>query len=181
MPWPFSTNHCDEGPMPGRSQAERDAALTRIWDATRPLEPSDAAWDNVWARVRDHIDQPEGATLKLPARNRRRTAVTVFVLAQAAALLAAVVTWGVQRDPAQTSVVKTIPTPEPALVSWGSVDIVPGQIVMIHADGDRVRAETVSMDEVVSAGIGGFGEFEDFYVMFNRVEAGLEIQLAQVD
>src|SRR5437764_11602745 len=31
--------------------AARDAALTRLWEATRPVEPSAAVWGAFWARL----------------------------------------------------------------------------------------------------------------------------------
>ncbi len=168
MPWSLSTNRRDE-------PSDRDAALSQLWDATRPVEPDDAAWDAIWARVRERIDPPTDAPLKLPARPWRRTAVAVFLVAQAAALLAAVVIWNGHRHTTQTPVAKAAP------VARGTIDIVPGQIVMIHAEGTQVRAEMVAIEEDSSVGLVRFGEFEDFYVMFNEMEGRRGTQLAQND
>jgi hypothetical protein len=80
----------------------REARLTRLWDATRPAEPSAAAWDAVWARVAAGIEAPAPAPAVSPIRRfgLRRSAVAWLALAQAAAVFAAVTTiWALQRTP----------------------------------------------------------------------------------
>jgi len=77
--------------------AERNARLDQIWEATRPPELSAAAWDRLWADVSESLDRsrvtvapaPAPALVLAPAVARpwRRSAVAVFALAQAAAIL----------------------------------------------------------------------------------------------
>jgi hypothetical protein len=38
--------------------ANRGAALDRLWDATRPLDPPAHAWEAVWANIVDSLDSP---------------------------------------------------------------------------------------------------------------------------
>ena len=36
--------------------AKRDAQFDRLWDATRPVEPSPQIWDTVWAHIASSLD-----------------------------------------------------------------------------------------------------------------------------
>jgi len=36
--------------------AERDAQFDRLWNATRPMEPSPQVWDTVWAHIASSLD-----------------------------------------------------------------------------------------------------------------------------
>jgi hypothetical protein len=38
--------------------ANRAAALDRVWEATRPLDPPAHAWEAVWANIVDSLDSP---------------------------------------------------------------------------------------------------------------------------
>src|SRR6478609_5808792 len=38
--------------------AEQAAEFDRLWDATRPAEPSAPAWDHLWSSVTVQLDQP---------------------------------------------------------------------------------------------------------------------------
>lgn len=73
--------------------AERNVRLDQVWAATRAPELSAAAWDRIWANVSASLDQPQVtapapfAPVILPRPLWRRSAVAVFVLAQAAAIL----------------------------------------------------------------------------------------------
>ncbi len=76
------------------AQVERDAALTRLWESTRPLEPSAETWNTIWAGVCDRLDaQP----VTIPLRPRQRHTAIAFITAQAAAVLAAFVLWAAHR------------------------------------------------------------------------------------
>ncbi|AGA24772.1 hypothetical protein [Singulisphaera acidiphila] len=85
--------HLDHCPSCAR-WAERNARLDQVWAATRAPELSAAAWDRIWANVSESLDQPQVmapapfAPVILPRPLWRRSAVAVFVLAQAAAILA---------------------------------------------------------------------------------------------
>ena len=73
--------------------SRRAARFDRIWEATRPLEPSTDAMDALWANASAALDDrpavvPATLRFEAPAR-RRRWAMAAFALAQAAALLVA--------------------------------------------------------------------------------------------
>jgi len=85
------SDHLDNCPSCAR-WAERNVRLDQVWDATRAPELSAAAWDRIWANVSKSLDQPV-VTVPAPSapvipRPWRRSAVAVFALAQAAAILA---------------------------------------------------------------------------------------------
>jgi len=73
--------------------SRRAARFDRIWEATRPSEPTTDAMDALWARASVALDaRPVPATLRFEGQPRRRTWVrSAFMLAQAAAILAAAV------------------------------------------------------------------------------------------
>ncbi len=96
--------------------ARQAAQLDQLWDATRPSEPSPAAWDSVWANIAQSLPSPaakgespgaafrpsrNGTAPKITthpapthAANRPRTwrigAMAMIGLAQAAAILVAI-------------------------------------------------------------------------------------------
>jgi hypothetical protein len=96
--------------------SRRDAQLDRLWEATRPTEPSPEEWDSVWAHLASSLDSStptafeafarpiassNGSVAKVEtpliairrsSRSRRRSlaAIGVLGLAQAAAIFVAV-------------------------------------------------------------------------------------------
>ena len=80
--------HC-----PGCAEWSRRAdRFDRIWEATRPPEPSSVAMDALWAGASVALDERPlvaPATLRFVTPARRRWAKAAFVLAQAAAVLVA--------------------------------------------------------------------------------------------
>jgi len=128
----------------------------KLWDATRPAEPSPQAWDALWSTISAHLDQPiaaerNGHGLHLaefpgtmperpkppvpalsPSRTRRwrsLAAVAMVGLAQAAALLLAIgLSWQVP--------VKEL-NALPALVE-AKVEVGEGQMVLIRSEGSKV-------------------------------------------
>jgi hypothetical protein len=96
--------------------SRRDAQLDRLWEATRPTEPSPEEWDSVWAHLASSLDSSKPTVLEafaLPiassngpvakvetplvaiprsSRSRRRSlaAIGALGLAQAAAIFIAV-------------------------------------------------------------------------------------------
>ena len=46
--------------------ARRAEALDRLWDATRPAEPSPEAWDAVWAHIAQALPCPASARIEDP-------------------------------------------------------------------------------------------------------------------
>jgi hypothetical protein len=72
-------------------RSRRSDRFDRIWEATRPPEPSTQALDTLWARASAALDAPEPAVIPFPkARTgRSRWAVVAFLAAQAATVLVA--------------------------------------------------------------------------------------------
>jgi hypothetical protein len=134
----------------------RAQMFEKLWDATRPGEPSPQAWDALWSSVSAHLDQPiaverngNGSHLAdfpramperretpepalLPSRTRRWRSLAAFGmvgLAQAAALLLAIgVSWHVP--------VK-VPDALPGLAE-AKVEVGEGQKVLICSEGSKV-------------------------------------------
>ena len=93
----------------------RAARFDRIWEATRPPEPSMDALDPLWARASAELDALGApAPLKLRRPARRRWAMAAFVVAQAAAILLAAVVL-LRRDPAGPDQLAGFAAPEFAL------------------------------------------------------------------
>ena len=135
---------------------DRAQRFEKLWDATRPAEPSPQAWDALWSTVSAHLDQPvaverNGHGLHLaefpramperskspepalsPSRTRRwrsLAAVGMVGLAQAAALLLAIgLSWQVP---------VTVPDALPALAEV-NVEVGEGQKVVIRSEGSKV-------------------------------------------
>lgn len=148
--------------------------LDRLWDATRPLEPADARWDALWARVSESLDHPAPPVVTLPSRTWKRYALAAFALAQAAAILAAVVVWGSRGLPEESGSKPTTGVVK-AVVPRLSVDIEPGQVVMIHLGGDGLRV----MDPAEEP---GFSPLDENLVLFNDAEAmaGMQDTVAEM-
>jgi hypothetical protein len=70
----------------GAADLEAQRALTRLWQATTPPEPSEAAWADVLAR----LERVPPAPATGPARSARRLALAAWVTAALAAAAAAV-------------------------------------------------------------------------------------------
>jgi hypothetical protein len=105
------------------SEAQAARRLDRIWTATRPAEPSAAAWGRLWAAVCRAEESP--ATLPLadarPARRWLAPAVGIALIAQAAAVLLAVGIW-LRRSDGPAPAVQFVRT------------AVPGQDVVFNVD-----------------------------------------------
>jgi hypothetical protein len=81
--------HVATCPRCGRWSA-RAERFDRLWAATRPAEPSAAAWDAVWSGVCEALDEPKVIPVPASAWSRRRWAIAIVGLAQAAAILVAI-------------------------------------------------------------------------------------------
>jgi hypothetical protein len=160
-------------------EEKRDPAarLDALWEATRPVEPSADAWDQVWTAVADSLDRRsattpgrpavirrEGAFVHQPASThaRRPTAVAAamtltVVLAQAAAILLAVgLSWrGADPLPAAA---------ERGQVATSDVRIEEGQFVMIRSNADTVQ----TIDLSAQLGAGGV---DAWYLIYNLLES----------
>jgi hypothetical protein len=140
--------------------AGRDAALTRLWEATRPAEPPAAAWDKVWARLvarpapavePETVSKPD--VVPIPAGFRRRLGVRLFVAAQAASIVAALAL-GLTYHP-------------PAAAAPRVVEISPNEVVLLRDDGRGVHpVEVASLDDRSNV--------DGYFTMLNDVEAMAE-------
>lgn len=158
--------HLASCPACAAGWSARDAAVSRLWDATRPAEPIGATWDALWARVSVGLDRPAGAPEpavfadEAPAPRWRRFAVRGLVAAQAAALLAA----------AGLGLTYRAPTPGPlarVAVVKSRVEIDFGEDVLIREDGTKVLTIALRTDDRPNALDGNFA-------MLNAVEAMAE-------
>jgi hypothetical protein len=146
---------------------DRAQRFEKLWDATRPAEPSPQAWDALWSRVSAHLDQPitaesNGHGLHLaefprampdrpespepavsPARTGRWRSLAAFGmvgLAQAAAVLLAIgLSWY-----APVKVLDALPALAEAKVEVGE-----GQVVVIRSDGSK--ADVVDLTALETA------------------------------
>ena len=119
--------------------AKRDAQFDRLWDATRPMEPSPQVWDTVWSHIASSLDSATPAEFKafdrfcrapewigvtaetcrsdwprLPrARSWNWAAIGLIGLAQAAAVLLAVgLAWRISTRSRAPQVAVTIQSPD---------------------------------------------------------------------
>ena len=123
---------------PTRDQVDRDTAiptgplppadrLDRLWEATRPADPSPEALDALWAEARARLDAP----MTLPARRLQR-GVWVGGLAAAAAVLLIVSLTPRRPDHA------AMPNPAPA-PSRVTVEVGQSVVFRIGDDGPKVE------------------------------------------
>lgn len=156
--------------------ARRDARLGRLWEATRPPELSEFAWERIWANISDKLDRP---TAPIPAprpsspRNWRRLAIPALIIAQAAAVLISVtLLWRLDKpNPAAHAVADAsetpmaVESPEVSVVSMVSVvSIDQGQNVVIELGGDKILSRNVPP-------IGNPNGVDDTVRFWNRAEA----------
>lgn len=120
-------------------EAEKARLLDQVWDATRPAEPADEVWDEVWSGVTQaadatHLASPATIPLK-PALERqgspRRVSwLGILAVAQAAALLVAVGLL-IRRGQAEGPAVAATPAPPSASFAF---KLDPGQTVFLELD-----------------------------------------------
>jgi hypothetical protein len=155
--------------------ATRDAEFEHLWNATRSGEPSGQAWDTVWSHITSSLDCTTSAEIKeyrvpnapsnVPSplvetpirsfsrssrsRSWKRSAIVVIGIAQAAGVLLAVgITW-------RMSTKSSIPP---------VVEIEAGQSVVI-------RVDDAAADIVVLTPDGMSSSVDDWYLVFNQIEA----------
>ncbi len=170
------------------SWSEHAATFDRLWDATRPTEPSAESWDRLWSSVTARLDQTglDAAAHVLSRRNgtadgnwdsprsspvvrswRGLAALGLVGLAQAAALLLAVnLFWNAGDKNVQPRRLPAVPDVAERIVpSLDSVvDVEWGQVVLIRSDGPAVQITDLTALEPTN------GE-DPWYVFFNRVES----------
>ena len=135
---------------------ERDARLSRLWQATRPQEPTPAAWATVWADLTRRLAMPPASVVPLaPIRPWRRWAPATFGIAQAAAILAGAIWLGSQ------------PSPTPLAIAKVEIPASDGALVMIQTDGTELKVVSLVADDGSSAVDPGF-------VMLGKLESMAE-------
>jgi hypothetical protein len=168
--------------------AEHAARFNRLWDATRPVDPSTESWDRLWSSVTARLDHSGPVTahhsraeksfatlgdatprhLSPVTRSwRGLAAIGLDGLAQAAALLLAVNlfwnTTGNHVQPPWFSVGTDVAQrTAPSLDS--EVDVEWGQVLLIRSDGPKVGKIDLALLEASN------GE-DPWYDLFNRVES----------
>jgi len=167
--------------------AEHAARFNRLWDATRPVDPSTESWDRLWSSVTASLDhsgtvstphsRPDHpfATVGDPAGQysspvtrswRGLAAIGLVGLAQAAALLLAVnLFWNTTGKNVQ-------PPTFPSLDSV--VDVEWGQVILIRSDGPEVEKIDLALLEASN------GE-DPWYDLFNHVESADSTDIAMTE
>jgi hypothetical protein len=151
--------------------AEQSARVDRLWEATRPGELSDAAWDRIWSNVSEALDRPLPALRLAPAAPRpwHRSALAAFVLAEAAAILlgfATLLRTTTGHRPPQAAPAG-LAASAPADLAPEIVEIDPEQVVLIHWDDRTVRALPQSVSPY---------SIDPFLPMFNYTESLASLQ-----
>jgi hypothetical protein len=170
--------------------AQKLAALDRLWEASRPSEPSDEVWDAVWRRVVSSLDMSvppgleslERASASLndqsaavpsrrsagslaPSRRRGRNWVLVgwIGLAQAAAVLLAVgLAWHASNPSKWTQLAQT----GDSSAAMPTVDVEEGRLVVIVIPAAGEKPTVVDRTpERMYLGV------DDWYLVYNAVEA----------
>ncbi len=171
--------------------SEHAAAFSRLWAATRPVDPSTDSWDQLWSSVTARLDRlaPVAAPRSRSdhsfspgadsaARHSSRmarpwrglAAIGLVGLAQAAALLVAVnLYWNPGAKDSSPHAPRSSTSHEEAQQTAPSLDSVVdvewGQVILIRSDGPN-KVETT--DLALLAPSTGEDPWYDFY---NRVES----------
>lgn len=141
---------------PCAARAEADARLGRIWAATQPAEPDEAAFDALWSRVVEAAEAPPEPVV-LGFRSRRALAALVAALAAAAALLvAALPALHHARRPDGPAVARVRPDePLDALLrGWDlpasaqPVEVDAGEVLVLSLGPDGVRVERLDQESL---------------------------------
>jgi len=177
--------------------AQRNDALDQLWHATAPAEPTQATWDAMWGTLTSALDRESGthfsplagsssttASCGSPALSSpwRRSALGVFFVAQAAALLlglglALQATRSVQHQTvasASTTTTTTTASPAPSLLANRPAppaasfhEIAQLQTTVISLDNDTSRH--LELNELAN-------EVDGFYAMHGAMESLATLQ-----
>jgi hypothetical protein len=148
------------------SWAEDGARLLRDWHSVRAVEPTAEVWDALWSRVCAQLDAASVSparpdVLVMPERlsRRHRLGLIVLGLAQAAAILAAVVLLPGEQ-PRQWGENQSLV----AVVEQTGFDVPSGQVAIIHSENNgSLRMELREGDDGPGLGSG--------LAMFNVLES----------
>jgi hypothetical protein len=141
------------------ASAEPRARLDRLWQSTRPEEPSPAVWEAVWARVSEAADAsaPPARPWRLssPALRWHRAAIAGMVIAQAAAILVGAVLL-FRQNGAQVPIAKPVPQGIPSApgaavaqlaIPTIKVDVDYNQTVCIQSNRRGIKVVRVESEE----------------------------------
>lgn len=153
--------------------AERDARVSQVWDRTRPDEPSADAWEAVWGRICQGLDQAPADVLpmKRPAPARRAWFVALGIAQVAAALFAVLYFTQTRSDPAvQVAQNRQTVVPRPSLppaqveVEVPGAEIAEGELVVLRENGGRVQVIELALN-------GNSTQVDPAYEALNSLEA----------
>jgi hypothetical protein len=120
---------------------ERQEPLTafdRLWEATRPPEPSAASWDRLWARVAAGLrETPAAVPMSRTARGPWRWIALAAVAQAAAVLIAGAIYLRTQQAPAASTIMPVaVAAPSPVL----EFELSEGQTLFLEVGerGDRI-------------------------------------------
>jgi hypothetical protein len=160
------------------TEAARSAQLDRLWDASRPDEPTSEQWDALWADCMHRLDHPEltpVAPMSRPRGNvhlslkfRRYAAVASIVLAQAAAILIAVFLTPRPDQPRST--------PSSSAPITAAIVIEAGQHVVIARDAQGIHLRHLPWDEAHN-GVVGNDVVDPYLLMLNAFEGGMDFPM----
>jgi hypothetical protein len=177
--------------------AERAKRFDRLWDATRPVEPTGEIWDSVWTRVSAALEESrseERAVVKISGASRNGAAVRVeessgsnrgfggfgrrrvmavasVLMAQAAAILLVVsLSW--QPFGGLSSVRLVEKTGPQSIVTTEAIEAGPSDGVEIE-EGQQIviRIDGTTSRVVDLAPEGMSHNVDDWYLVFNKMEA----------
>jgi hypothetical protein len=133
--------------------SDRAERFDRLWEATRPAEPSAEAVDAMWARLCHALDEAPALPSAHPASVRARWswAIALVGLAQAAAVLLAVWLAAFPRTPE----IAKAPEPSqsaPAEIALADepIDIEAGQVVFIRIEDGKGSVVLPAFESLVA-------------------------------
>jgi hypothetical protein len=121
-----------------------ETLLDRVWDATRPADLSETAFEQIWSQAQELHDDPSILPVHSAGRPGRLWALVPLALAAAAAIFMAVT--GVLRpiEPTQPVLVAK-PQAQPVLVST-PFDLEPHETLVIEINGNIVLDHRLEPD-----------------------------------
>jgi hypothetical protein len=177
--------------------ARHTSQFDRLWEATRPADPTPEAWEAVWVRINESLDAStrmrnqasassalyNGSSPKVAASNTPQpfrstrprlwsfAAVTSFGLAQAAAVLFAVaIVWQSFHSPQTTQFAKH-PTLATDMVSSSTKNASPVAIEIEEGSLVVIRADGEEPEVLVRTSESSPFGIDDWLLMFNTVES----------
>jgi hypothetical protein len=181
--------------------AKKDAQFERLWNVTRPSEPSSQVWDEVWSHLRTSLDSPRPVNLKAstielaplngsvsrlkmplespPTQPRSRSwkwaAIALVGLAQAAAILLAVNSaWRISARSAGPGLTTSIRSPAPSNSPPAVKQSEPLLVPVVEIEAGQsvvIRVDDSATQVLVLTHDGISSSVDDWYLVFNAIEA----------